>query len=65
MDGSTYYIMTENIDGQYSCIKSHKDIEKTKQHAKMISGQLNMITLIVKPVVKLIPNTEWIVKDLN
>lgn len=60
-----YYIITENTNGLYDCLPSYKDIERAKQQAKMMSEQLNTTTLIVKPVVKVIPNTKWIIEDLN
>lgn len=65
MYSDTYYIMSENNDGTFSCIQSYKDIEKTKRHAKMISEQLNITSLIVKPVTKVISNTKWVIEDLN
>lgn len=65
MHSDTYYIMNENINGLYDCIQSYKNIEMAKQQAKMISEQLNMTTLIVKPVVKVIPIINGHLKDLN
>lgn len=65
MYSDTYYIMNENIDGTFSCIQSYKDIEKAKQHAKQISEQLNITSLIVKPITKVTSNTKWVVEDLN
>ena len=65
MYSDNYYIISENTDGQISCLPSYKDIERAKQQAKMMSEQLNITCLIVKPVVKVISNTKWIIEDLN
>lgn len=65
MYSDIYYIMNENNDGTFSCIQSYKDIEKAKQQAKMISEQLNITSLIVKPIIKVISNTKWVIEDLN
>ena len=64
MYSDNYYIMTENAVGQYNCILSYKDIEKTKQHAKKISEQLNITSLIVKPITKVVSSTKWVIEDL-
>lgn len=65
MYSDTYYIITENTNGLFSCEQTYKDIEKAKQHAKTISEQLNITCLIVKPVAKVVSNTNWIIEDLN
>lgn len=65
MDANAYYLINKNTNGLYDCMQSYKDLEAAKQQAKEISTQLNITILIVKPVVKVIPNIECIIKDLN
>ena len=65
MDRNAYYIINKNTFGLYDCIQSYNDLETAKQQAKMISEQLNITTLIVKPVAKITSSTKWTIEDLN
>lgn len=65
MYSDIYYIINENNDGTFSCIQSHKNIERAKQHAKTISEQLSITSLIVKPIAKVKINTKWVIEDLQ
>ena len=65
MYSDNYYIMTEGKNEQLNCLLSYTNLEETKLHAKTISEQLNITCLIVKPVAKLISNTQWVIEDLQ
>lgn len=65
MDSNAYYIINKKTFGLYDCIQSYNDLETAKQQAKMISEQLNITTLIVKPVAKITSSTKWTIEDLN
>lgn len=65
MYSDNYYIMTENLDGTLSCSMSYTNLEETKRHAKMLSEELNITCLIVKPISKVTSSTKWVIEDLD
>lgn len=64
MYSDNYYIVTEGKNEQLNCLLSYTNLEETKLNAKNISEQLNITCLIVKPVAKVISNTQWVIEDL-
>jgi hypothetical protein len=63
MEDNRYYIMRER-NGKLECVASYESIEGAKQHAKLVVDLENKVCLILKPVVKISPNMDWIIQDL-
>lgn len=60
---NNHYIILECSNGELECLLSHENLKDAKRHAKEITEQINKTCLIVKPIAKVISNTQWTIKD--